>query len=59
MDNWISLEDQQPCIGWLCDVLLDSGEIIQNVEAESIEDDDFMDSVGFPGHLNATHFRKV
>lgn len=59
MDNWISLEDQQPCIGWLCDILLDNGEIIRNVIAETIEDDDFFDFVGFPDYLNATHFKKV
>lgn len=60
MNEWLSLEDHEPCIGWLCDVLLDNGEIIHNVEAEEIEDDGFLPYIGFRDYLkNATHFRKV
>lgn len=58
-NDWISLEDEAPGNGWICDVLLDTGEVVENLEAEEIDDDDFMPGIGFRGYPNATHFRKA
>jgi hypothetical protein len=39
MNDWKNLNDESPCIGWICDVLLPDGTIIENVEAVEVEDD--------------------
>lgn len=59
MNDWKNLNEECPCIGWICDVLLPDGTIIENVEAVEVEDDeDFMPEVGFKKYPEATHFRK-
>lgn len=43
-----NLNEECPCIGWICDVLLPDGTVVKNVEAVEVEDDeDFMPEVGF------------
>lgn len=59
MNDWKNLNDELPCIGWICDVLLPDGTIIENVEAGFVEDDEnFMPEIGFEKYPEATHFRK-
>lgn len=57
-NDWISLEDEEPGNSSICDVLLDTGEVVEKLEAEEI-DDGFLPRVGFRGYPNATHFRKA
>lgn len=59
MNDWKNLNEECPCIGWICDVLLPDGTVVKNVEAVEVEDDeDFMPEVGFKKYPKATHFRK-
>ena len=59
MDDWKNLNDERPCIGWIWDVLLPDGTVIENVEAVEVDDDNaFMPGVGFKKYPEATHFRK-
>lgn len=59
MSDWKNLNDESPCIGWICDVLLPDGTIIENVEAAEVDDDNaFMPEVCFEKYPEATHFRK-